>query len=284
MRKAFTLVELLVVVAIIAMIIAILLPSLNRARYLASISVCASQMHQMSVGITSYTTDFRGKYPDGAWGRPNPAVIFWNGSNGNHTTGGEGDFNFRPVFRQYFGTDLNRIMKCPLASSWWKDDSGLSNIDDTGPHAGMVKTPFAFYFGQECHTLHGPLGGKADHKWDRAEHMTRIGQTWSPVSNSSLQFSVVISDVAYWNGHGGEYLLTSHRAPNGGVPEGGNWTDHNMGYTYGYGQEANANFAKADGSVTTEYFSLASIDDRTLTGIRRQVGHQSYLIPTALGQ
>ena len=44
--RAFTLVELIVVVAIIALLIAILLPSMNSAYRLAKETSCASQLHQ----------------------------------------------------------------------------------------------------------------------------------------------------------------------------------------------------------------------------------------------
>ena len=52
--EAFTLVELLVVVAIIALLVALLSPSLQRAKERARIAVCKSQLHQMGVGLRTY--------------------------------------------------------------------------------------------------------------------------------------------------------------------------------------------------------------------------------------
>ncbi len=60
MRKptsAFTLVELLVVVAIIALLIAMLLPSMGQARELARIAVCASNIKQQLTGALTYAHD-----------------------------------------------------------------------------------------------------------------------------------------------------------------------------------------------------------------------------------
>lgn len=50
---AFTLVELLVVLAIIVLLVAILLPSLDQAKEAAYMSICASNMHKLHTALTS---------------------------------------------------------------------------------------------------------------------------------------------------------------------------------------------------------------------------------------
>lgn len=64
-RRAFTLIEVLVVVAIIALLIAILIPSLARARELSMRAVCQSNTHQLALGWTLYAADFRGNLVSG---------------------------------------------------------------------------------------------------------------------------------------------------------------------------------------------------------------------------
>ena len=59
----FTLVELLVVISIIALLLAILIPSLQTARERAKQVMCLSNLHSFGLAITMYSTNNGGKWP-----------------------------------------------------------------------------------------------------------------------------------------------------------------------------------------------------------------------------
>jgi prepilin-type N-terminal cleavage/methylation domain-containing protein len=133
---AFTLIEVLVVVAIIALLVAILLPSLARARENARLSVCLSNIRNLATGCMTYATESQGRFP-GA-GR----YTDWLGKNNANqsTTFGRTPVDgtiYRNVGRQ------NHLYLCP------SDPLRLRRVY----YSGNYTSTFHSY------QLFGPLGG-----------------------------------------------------------------------------------------------------------------------------
>ena len=72
-RAAFTLVELLVVIGIIAILMGILLPALNRARAASNRTRCLSNIRQIGLADQMYRVQFKDWHVPGYWG--------WSASN-----------------------------------------------------------------------------------------------------------------------------------------------------------------------------------------------------------
>jgi prepilin-type N-terminal cleavage/methylation domain-containing protein/prepilin-type processing-associated H-X9-DG protein len=91
-RHAFTLIELLIVIAIIATLAALLLPVLSKAKAAALRARCTSNLHQIGIALRLYVDEFR-KYP--AFGAPGPAPLrsnFWDNAVLAYAAGNQGVF------------------------------------------------------------------------------------------------------------------------------------------------------------------------------------------------
>jgi prepilin-type N-terminal cleavage/methylation domain-containing protein len=112
-RSAFTLVELLVVVGIIALLIAILMPVLSRARAEANRTVCLSNIRQLGMGILMYCNDNSGYFPtcaywsDGVgYAARNDDWIWWEANRNLNDS----------AIAKYLaatGSALQRVLRCP---------------------------------------------------------------------------------------------------------------------------------------------------------------------------
>jgi len=98
--RAFTLVELLVVLAIIALLVALLLPALKRANEQAQRVQCMSNMRTLTQATLLYCNDWKDVMPFNNWGsNDNTGSIGWL-YNGNASMGAPANLyqNFKPSY------------------------------------------------------------------------------------------------------------------------------------------------------------------------------------------
>ena len=111
-RLAFTLVELLVFVAIFTILAALLLPVLKRSYDLTKRTACISNLHQLGIAIQLYSADNNGIWPhyiitanddNGDWS----TSCFWDVNGGANPSGWEG------IGRVYPYLHASRVFFCP---------------------------------------------------------------------------------------------------------------------------------------------------------------------------
>ena len=105
----FTLIELLFVIAIIAILASLLLPALGRAKETVKTIACSSNMRQAGIDMSLYTANFPGNYPyREPTGLLAPAV--------SKVSVGVYDKTYDTILREYYCPKY----PAPTAANWWK--------------------------------------------------------------------------------------------------------------------------------------------------------------------
>ena len=105
-KKGFTLIELLVVISIIALLLSILMPSLQKVKEQARKVVCQSNLKQQGVACVMYQGDYNSFFPTGVYGPRHDDQ--WNVLYGSWFWGGktkaEWSYSDKMLLNPYMGT------------------------------------------------------------------------------------------------------------------------------------------------------------------------------------
>jgi prepilin-type N-terminal cleavage/methylation domain-containing protein len=124
-RLGFTLIELLVVVAIISLLVAILLPSLAKAKELAKQAVCMSNLKNFGLAMHMYTGENDGFFPSsgGFESGQSPTTPYYYTNNWMYVLAPYLDGNTR-VYNCWYNTPAGSIWTCPSDEKTSRDGDG----------------------------------------------------------------------------------------------------------------------------------------------------------------
>jgi prepilin-type N-terminal cleavage/methylation domain-containing protein len=133
-QRGFTLIELLVVIAIIALLLAILMPALQRVRSQARGVACLSRLKQWGLYFSMYAEDYNGRFMEGHTAEP----------QANRWVSALGD---------YYKWD-DEFTCCPNATKPWVDKNGVTE----GAEGTDVGVTMAWGYMNQSHWLE-PMKG-----------------------------------------------------------------------------------------------------------------------------
>jgi prepilin-type N-terminal cleavage/methylation domain-containing protein/prepilin-type processing-associated H-X9-DG protein len=149
-RSGFTLVELLVVIGIIALLIAILLPALSKAREQSRRTACMSNLRSLGQAMFLYANAFKDRLPNG---NPPGKWISYDGANQMMVT----------FARDYVATP--GVFHCPTDRD--PEPSSIDTADALLPNSARVSFEFyCLYWPPEQGPMLTKLGGQAPLAWD----------------------------------------------------------------------------------------------------------------------
>jgi prepilin-type N-terminal cleavage/methylation domain-containing protein len=258
--RAFTLIELLIVIAIIAILAALLLPSLASARTLAQSTRCLSNQRQLGLAWTAYAADARERVMPLAYWRQREIgtgpQVFWWGTHG--TTNTAPDFA-RGFIAPYLDTALatSSVLECP--SQPW------GTYDPQGP--ALLPTSTYGYNGYYLSPAMTPGWGStiAHRPWRRTFEIARPAELF--VFADTLLPTSTSPDAAATDDTPSRPRNTALLDPPMLFSRSSGWTRNDFpttAFRHGTAHAAAANAVRADGSTGQSHADIADLTHRNI--------------------
>lgn len=233
----FTLVELLITIAIIAILASLLLPSLKQVKNKVEASKCASNLKQMGIIFCSYVGDFSDSYPpfnyeyyENYYGGEWPTKYYWNWGYGMWNSG-------------YISNPA--ILQCPTASKKFKYKYSSGSNDVVHRPNGSAQYLYIHY-GYN----YGYIGSSNQISGDSSPVPARVFQVKRPSSTILLGETEAYVDTDLYQG---SYALPYNGLNISSIHNGGMnilWTDGHASYLSHSQTELNGSAASKN-----KYFS-----------------------------
>jgi len=238
------------VVAIMSLLLAMLLPALNRAKYEARMVACKSNLRQQSVGVTSYTSNHAGRYPTRTGEDTEKKIAPTLIRSTDHGV------DYRDALLPYFGS-MNRVFTCPMAPATYLEGGaavyGRSGRDLDTSTAGTLVISYAQWYGRippeiDNPNLSDPAWGTGSVVFDVSKGMKKLGEHMELPAHrpddQGRRYRVLASDAMWlWNS---SILMWTHETPGEQTADTSFYGEF-TGYPTNF--EPDFNYVKDDGSA-----------------------------------